>query len=214
AGTPDAAGSASFIVQATDALGHTAIFNSPLNITSTGSPGAPLAPDSALTSWDTSMAGTPTLNQTLCVGTPVNAALLPGGSCLSSFAGTSAGLASALNAVACGQVINVANIAGLTPQTLPNNKKCSNSQWIWLAFHDLSDPVFPAEGVRVDPCYIGIPQTAMPFYPYPGANPTPNSCARHMSQILVPATSNNPCLKINVPAGSSTPSIGHWRIMG
>lgn len=214
AGTPNAAGSSSFIVQAVDALGHAAIFNSPLNITSTGSPGAPLAPDSALTSWDTSMAGTPTSNITDCVGTPVNAALLPGGSCATSFAGTTAGLQAALNAVSCGHVINVANIAGLTPVTLPNNKICSNSTWIWLAFHDLSDPTFPAEGIRVDPSYIGIPQTAMPWYPYPGANPTPNVAARHMSQIITTQPSNNPCLRINVPAGSSTPSISHWRIMG
>jgi hypothetical protein len=215
AGTPDAAGSFSFIVQASDALGHAAIFNSPLNITSTNSPGSPLAPDAALSSWDTSMAGTPTSNQTICVGTPINAALLPGGSCLSTFAATTAGSAAALNAVACGQVINWANVPGLAPLTLPSNKKCANNAWIWLAFHDLSDPVFPPENVRADPSYIGIPQTAMPYYPYPGANATPNVAARHMSQILVPATSNNPCLRMSIPSsGTNTPSIGHWRIMG
>jgi hypothetical protein len=213
-GTPDTSGSASFIIKVVDHLGNAAIFNAALSITSTGSPGTPLAPDSALTSWDTSMAGTPNSNITDCVGTPVNATLLPGGSCATSFAATTAGAQAALNAVSCGHVINFANIPGLGPLTLPNNLKCSNSAWIWLAFHDLSDPTFPAENVRVDPSYIGIPQTAMPYYPYPGANPTPNVVGRHLSQILVPAVTNKPCLSINVPAGSGTPSIGHWRIMG
>jgi hypothetical protein len=160
------------------------------------------------------MAGTPTSNQTLCVGTPVNASLLPGGGCFATYAGTSAGLTSALQALGCGQIINVANLKGLTAQVLPNNKKCTNTTWVWLAFHDLSDPTFPAEGARPDPCYIGLPQTAIPWYPYPTVDLTPNTCARHMSQIITTATSNNACLRMNIPTSGSNPSISHWRIMG
>lgn len=215
-GTPVSSGSVSFTITLVDNLGNHPIFPSTLNITSTTGAGFPLPPDTALSAFNTSMAGTPTNNITICVGTPINSHLLPGGACSgSTFAGTTAGLQSALNAVACGQIINVANIPGLGVVTLPNNRKCPNNAWIWLSFHDLSDPVFPPEGVKPDPCYIGIPQIAMPWYPYPLIDSTPNTCSRHMAQIITTASSNNACLRLNVPAsGANIPSIGHWRIMG
>jgi hypothetical protein len=213
-GTPFA-GSFSFTITLRDGAGNSSFFTPAFNIASSGA-GAPLAPDAALTAWDFSQAGTPTGTTTLCVGTPVNAAALPGGSCASSFAGSTAGFQAALNAVACGQIVNVAAAAaGATipygAQQLPNNIICTPSTYVWIT-GDLSDTSVPADGTRVDPCQIGIPQTAMPYYPYPTADSTPNTCARHLPQIIVAATSNNPCFRFSVPGGTNTPSIAYWRI--
>jgi hypothetical protein len=124
----------------------------------------------------------------------------------------------ALNAVACGQIVNVASAAaGVTiaygAQQIPNNVICTPTTYVWVT-RDLSDTTFPADGVRPDPSYAGIPNTAMPMYPYPGANPTPGVGARHMPQIIVPASNNNPCFRFSIPGGANTPSIAYWRIQG
>jgi hypothetical protein len=216
-GTPSGAGTSAFTVTLLDNAGNAPTFPLSTSIVSNTVPGTPLAPDSALTSWDTSVAGTPTSNITDCVGTPVNASILPGGGCATSFAGSTAGLQAALNAVSCGHVVNVAALSGgvTIPYgaiTLPSNKKCANNAWIWLT-GDLSDPTFPTEGTRVDPCYVGIPQSAQPHMPYSGADLTPSTCARHIPQIITTATTNNPPIRLSIPSsGTNTPSIGHWRI--
>jgi hypothetical protein len=212
-GVPDSGSTSTFVVQATDGLLHHDQFSANLTITATSN-GSPLPPDPSLLAFNLSLAGTPASGPTICVGTPLDATQLPGGVCGTSYPGTTVGLQTALDNAACGQIINVANVQGLGPVTLPSNVKCPLSNWWWLAFHDLSDPVFPPEMTRVDPSYAGIAQSVIPQYPYPGAN-AGNTPARHMSQIVVPATSNKPCLSLNVPtSGTNTQSIGSMREWG
>jgi hypothetical protein len=216
AGTPDLTGIASFTVRALDALGQSAIFDVALSVTSTSGAGVPLAPDTALTSWDRSLAGTPNNGVTLCVGTPANAALLPGGACNTSYSGDSVGLTSALNAVQCGNVINLANTVVLGDIVIPTGARttCDAAHYIWFALHDLSDPIFPAEHTRVDPSYAGIPLAALSGYLYPGANGAPNTASRHVAQALGSNTDRG-VISLSVPAnGANTPSIAYWRFIG
>ena len=183
-----------------------------------GGNNGPALPITALFNWNTSRAATPTSNVTICVGTPVNAAILPGGGCNTSYAATAVGLTTALANAVCGQVINITPGtfgAGLTsPYVGAFNwpkLNCPNTNWLWIA-RDLSDPVAPPEGTRVDPSYAGIPQNAMPYESYPLANATPNSGARHMPQFNCNLTSGNSCFgwdsSVNSPAGN------HLRLVG
>lgn len=218
-GTPFS-GSFSFTLQLVDATGTHAFFAPTFNIAASSN-GDPLPPDTALSAWDFSQAGTPTGTTVLCVGTPINAALLPGGGCASSFAGTTAGFQAALNAMTCGSIVNVAALsAGVTIQygalTLPHGLLCTPTTYWWVT-GDLSDTAMPADGVRPDPSYIGIPANAlsMTMYSntYPTVNLTPNVATRHFPQIIVPGAASNHCFSFNAPnSGANTPSTSYFRI--
>src|SRR6185312_9871402 len=216
-GTPTGAGNSAFTVTLLDNAGNHPTFPLTASITSNLVPGAPLAPDATLTAWDTSQAGTPTGTKVLCVGTPVNASILPGGGCQSSFAGTTAGFQAALNAMTCSSIVNIASMAGgvtiaYGSQKLPHGLICTSSTYWWVT-GDLSDTTFPADGVRPDPCYIGIPHSAMPWQPYAGIDETPDTCARHMPQIVASASGNGSCFSFNIPtSGTNTPSVAFGRI--
>jgi hypothetical protein len=216
-GTPTTTGTVGFTVKVVDSLGHSDLFDASLNITTTPGAGVPLAPDTALTTWDRSLAGTPTLNITDCVGTPMNASALPGGHCATSFAGTTAGLQAALNAAVCGHIINQAAFSGgvtiqYGPVKIPSNKKCPNTAWIiWTG--DLSDPAMPAEGQRPDPTYAGIPNSGIPWHVFPSANSPYTVASRHFPQIIGSATGNTTPISLSIPtSGSGIQSFGHWRI--
>jgi hypothetical protein len=174
--------------------------------------------DPALTSWNTTLAATPAPGDNICVGTLNNVSALNGG-CATTYPITSpqnaaTQLQAALNNAACGQTIILQNIIYPGQFTLPRNVVCASGNWV-IVERDVTDPVFPAEGTRVDPCYMGIPQSAMPYYPYPGVDPNPNTCARHMPQLIALTSSGNPALRMSVPtAGTNTPSIAFWRFIG
>jgi hypothetical protein len=181
------------------------------DIVSTTPVGASQLLDPALTSWDTSLAATPAPGDNICVGTLKNVGALPGG-CATSY--STAQLQTALNNANCGQTIILQNTIYAGQFTVPSNVVCTSTNWI-IVERDVTDTVFPTEGTRVDPCYIGIPQSAMPYYPYPGADLNPNSCARHMPQLKAASSSGNAALRMSIPTGgNNTPSIAFWRFVG
>jgi hypothetical protein len=207
-----ATGTNTFILQVRDGEGVTAL-STQLVISITGA-AWPAQLDAFTLSGCTSVACEPHGTNTLCVGTPVSAAALPGGVCASSFSGNTSGLQAALNslpAAACGTVVNIQNITGYTQVTIPSGIFCgppnlANPLWDWIT-GDLSDTT-PPEGQRVSPCWIGIPQTAMPYYLYPTGDALCSSPARHMPRIMANALNGAAPIALAIPSNSNVAATG------
>jgi len=210
-GTPDAAGSSSFTVQVTDAAGNQAVFPEFLSVTIAPATGTPQLPDPLLLSWDTSMLGSPQSTPTkICVGTLNNPALV---TCNTSY--TAAQYQTALNNAACGQTILLGSMTTFSygdSFDIPYNVVCPANNWLIIS-RDTTDLVFPGEGFRVDPCFIGIPQANLPYIPYPWWD-TCLAPARHMPQIITSSNAQNPGFAFRTPIPAIGPSISHVRFVG
>jgi hypothetical protein len=209
-----ATGINTFILQVRDGEGITAV-STQLVVSITGPSGSWPAPLDAFTaSGCTSEACEPHGTNTLCVGTPVNAALLPGGVCASSFSADTTGLQAALNslpAAPCGTVLNIKNIVGYTQVTIPSGIFCgppnlANPLWDYIT-GDLSDTT-PPEGQRVSPCWIGIAQSTMPYYLFPTGDTLCSAPARHMPRIMASALNGSAPISLKVPSNANVAATG------
>jgi len=130
-----------------------------------------------------------------CMYTPVNGTPSPG--TVRGPDSTTAAVQADINAAACGDTILVTAGSSLSTITLPA-KGCDNAHWITIKSTGVSNASFPAEGVRMTPCWSGI--ASMPNRPaYPCSNP----------QVLT--------FKIVAPAASSAVRAAggdHYRIIG
>lgn len=102
-----------------------------------------------------------------------------------------------INAAACGDTILVTAGSSLGTISLPA-KKCDNAHWITIKSTGASNASFPAEGVRMTPCWSGI--ASMPNRPAYSC-PSPQVLT---FKIVTPASSNG----VSVPGGD------HYRIIG
>jgi hypothetical protein len=161
-------------------------------------------PDSSLLSWDTTMANSPqsTLSN-ICVGTLANPGAI---TCNTTY--TVANYQTALNNAACGQTIIFQNTT-YGAIVLPRGVNCPANNWV-IVTRDTTDTTFPAEGQRVDPCFHGVPHSAMTYLPYPTWD-TSVSCARHMPQFKA----NTQVMGLGYGSyGTTGVSIAHWRFVG
>jgi hypothetical protein len=168
-------------------------------------------PDSSLLTWDTSMANSPqSTPSNICVGTLANPGAI---TCNTSY--TAANYQSAFTNAACGQTIILASSVSFASVTLPHGPAvyCPANNWI-IVTRDTTDPTFPAEDQRVDPCFMGIPHATMPYMPYPIWDTSP-SCARHMPQFISVLNTGNPGpLAFTQTFPTTGTSISHWRFVG
>lgn len=116
----------------------------------------------------------------------------------------------AVNAAACGWIIQVKATSNGTPSgtqnvygpakiTLPATACGAN--WIWLESSLIGDSSFPPEGSRASPAYVGI--ASLPARPAYAQPPVPG--------IYFPQIINN---QTNTSTFQCTNGIAHWRIMG
>jgi hypothetical protein len=211
-----ATGTNTFILQVRDGEGITSVSTQlVISITGPSDSGSWPAPLDAFTaSGCTSEACEPHGTNTVCVGTPVNAAALPGGVCATSFSGNTAGLQAAVNslpAAPCGTVVNIQNIVGYTQFTIPSGIFCgppniANPLWDWIT-SDLSDTT-PPEGQRVSPCWIGIAQSTMPYYLFPTGDTLCSAPARHMPRIMANALNGAAPISLAIPLNSNVAATG------
>jgi hypothetical protein len=172
-GSGDVGTSPSFTVTATDANGHQATFNAGFSVTTSGAAGTPALPDTALLTWNTTVANTPSPNSVVTIGAGTTGICAPAGCTYQPNQ-----LSTAANAVTCGQTLVMQNTLYQVAGTVTFKQVCDQAHWITIA-RDTNDATFPAEGTRVTPCYSGIPSSALPGYPaYPCTSP-----ARHMPYI-------------------------------
>jgi len=130
-----------------------------------------------------------------CMYTPVSATPSPG--TVRGPDSTTTAVQTDINAAACGDTILVAAGSSLGPITLPA-KKCDNAHWITIKSTGVSSASFPAEGVRMTPCWSGI--ASMPNRP---AYPCPSPQVLTF-KIVTPGSTNG----VIVPGGD------HYRIIG
>lgn len=130
-----------------------------------------------------------------CMYTPVSGTPSPG--TVRGPDSTTAAVQADVNAAACGDTILVTAGSSIGTITLPA-KKCDNAHWITIKSTGVSNASFPAEGVRMTPCWSGV--ASMPNRPaYPCSSP----------QVLT--------FKMVTPASSSAlivPGGDHYRIIG
>jgi hypothetical protein len=208
-GTPTVNGVYTFTIRVTENGG--AFDDQIYTLVSAGN--GPTPPDSALLTWCTSIACTPTSNVSICVGTPANAAALPGGGCAVTYniGNAAQDLTNALNNAACGQVINISVRKYLGNFAIPTGLTCPLTNWIWIT-GDLSVTGFPAEGNRVDPNFIGLPHSALLHEQYPTWD-NGSTVARKMPQLIAKVTNANPTLYLSVPNSANlTRSVSALRI--
>lgn len=130
-----------------------------------------------------------------CMYTPLSGTPSPG--TVRGPDSTTSAVQTDVNAAACGDTILVTAGSSLSTITLPA-KGCDNAHWITIKSTGVSNASFPAEGVRMTPCWSGL--ASMPNRPaYACATP----------QVLT--------FKIVAPAGSSAVRVAggdHYRIIG
>jgi hypothetical protein len=144
----------------------------------------------------------------ICVGTLANPGAI---TCNTTY--TAAQYQTALNNAACGQTIILSSAAAYGDSfTLPHGVYCPANNWV-IVTRDTTDTTFPAEGQRVDPCFIGITQAKMPYCPYPSWDTSP-SCARHMPQIITNSSTFNAAFGFGSTAPPTGNSVSHWRFVG
>jgi hypothetical protein len=102
-----------------------------------------------------------------------------------------------INAAECGDKVLIASGSSLGRITLPA-KKCDNKHWITIASTGINSPNFPAEGVRMTPCWSGV--ASMPNRP---AYPCPKPKVLTF-KIVTP----------NAESGIATRGGDHYRIIG
>jgi len=130
-----------------------------------------------------------------CMYTPVSGTPSPG--TVRGPDSTTAAVQADINAAACGDTILVAAGSSLGTLTLPA-KKCDNAHWITIKSTGVSNASFPAEGVRMTPCWSGI--ASMPNRPaYSCSSPQVLTF-----KIVTPASGN----ALVIPGGD------HYRIIG
>ncbi len=131
-------------------------------------------PDSALFSWKTDIAHTPSPGAVVTIGNGNSGICAPSGC---TFNATQ--LSTAVRSLACGETLEMQNTVYIAPNgTLSFSQACDPAHWITIE-RDMSDPTFPSEGNRVNPCYSGIASSVLIGLP-------PYSCtspARHMPYI-------------------------------
>jgi hypothetical protein len=143
-------------------------------------------PDPSLLSWNTALANTPSPGSVITVGNGTSGICAPSGCNFSV-----SQLTTAVASLSCGQTLKVQNtLYVLANNTWTISQNCDQAHWITIE-RDMTDVTFPPEGTRVDPCYAGIPQSAMPYHPYPTADTTPNTCARHMPLLQKSGSGTN-----------------------
>jgi hypothetical protein len=133
-------------------------------------------PDPALLNWQTDISHTPSPGPVMTIGNGNTGICAPSGCAF-----VVSQLQTAVNSLSCGQTLEMQNTV-YPIVNLTFAKTCDSAHWITIE-RDMTDTRFAPEGTRVDPCYAGIPQSAMPYHPYPAADSTPNTCARHMPYL-------------------------------
>lgn len=131
-------------------------------------------PDPALFSWKTDVPHTPSPGAVVTIGNGTSGICAPSGC---TFNPTQ--LSTAINTLACGETLKMQNTVYVAPNiTLNFSQICDSAHWITIE-RDPTDPVFPAEGNRVTPCYSGMAAAVLVGLP-------PYNCtspARHMPYI-------------------------------
>ena len=191
--------------------GQTSVASGPVTISGTtifGGTNGPALPATALLNWDTTPNNAPASGPYICVGTLANAAAIPGG-CSVTY--TTAQLQTAINTAVCGDIFVIQDLPALSNLVIPD-VPCTQSNWV-VVEHDITDTSgnpFPLEGYQIDPSFMGIPHSAMPF-PYPGWNPAPNSTVRHVPQLLATASSNVAPISLKIPtSGTGIAAAAYW----
>ncbi|HWH57843.1 MAG TPA: putative Ig domain-containing protein [Terriglobales bacterium] len=132
---------------------------------------------------------------TKCMYTPVSGTPSPG--TVRGPDSSTTAVQADINAAACGDTILVTAGSSLGTISLPA-KKCDNAHWITIKSTGVSNASFPAEGVRMTPCWSGI--ASMPNRPAYSC-PSPQVLT---FKIVTPGSSNG----VSVPGGD------HYRIIG
>lgn len=133
-GTPTQSGAYSFQIQVTDAVGHTANWDSSTAVASAGSYDGPA--ELPLAYVQTAMSSTPAPGSTIQVAA--------GGD-----------LQTALNTAECGDTVELQAGATFTGMFTIPAKTCDDQHWIIIRTNS-PDASLPPEGVRLTPCYAGV----------------------------------------------------------
>lgn len=146
-----------------------------------------------------------------CMNTALTSTPSPG-AVITVAAADNAGFQTALNSAACGQTITLAAGSTYTGTFVLPSHSCTGAQWITIRSTGVTDPNFPAEGVRATPCIAGITNDAVNGYNvpgYPSYAPTPiGTCPVLSAKIISPGGSGN------LPAINTASAADHYRFIG